>query len=77
MVDFRRVIERLRDLNYKGAMTIEREIRGAQQSKDILESKNYLEKNNRRSFSSLTRSKRDAGAPYCTFIVSAMVDRPY
>jgi L-ribulose-5-phosphate 3-epimerase len=43
-VDFRRVIERLRDLNYKGAMTIEREIRGAQQSKDILESKNYLEK---------------------------------
>jgi len=43
-VDFRRVIERLRGLNYDGAMTIEREIHGPQQTNDILASKAYLEK---------------------------------
>jgi L-ribulose-5-phosphate 3-epimerase len=43
-VDFPRVIERLRQLNYRGAMTIEREIHGPQQTADILASKAYLEK---------------------------------
>jgi L-ribulose-5-phosphate 3-epimerase len=43
-VDFRRVIERLHDLHYRGAMTIEREIHGPQQTQDILASKAYLEK---------------------------------
>lgn len=43
-VDFRTVIRRLKDFQYRGAMTIEREIEGAQQTKDILDSKAYLEK---------------------------------
>lgn len=43
-VDFRRLIEHLRALNYAGAMSIEREIRGPQQGTDILASKTYLEK---------------------------------
>jgi L-ribulose-5-phosphate 3-epimerase len=43
-VDFRRFIQRLRDVNYQGAMTIEREIHGPQQGPDILASKTYLEK---------------------------------
>jgi sugar phosphate isomerase/epimerase len=43
-VDFRRLIERLRDVNYPGAMSIEREIHGPQQTKDILDSKAFLEK---------------------------------
>ena len=42
-VQFRRVIERLRDLGYQGAMTIEREIHGEKQTQDILESKVFLE----------------------------------
>ena len=43
-VDFRAVIRRLKDVRFQGAMTIEREIEGDQQTKDILESKRYLEK---------------------------------
>lgn len=43
-VDFRAVIRRLKDVSFQGAMTIEREIEGDQQTKDILESKRYLEK---------------------------------
>jgi sugar phosphate isomerase/epimerase len=43
-VDFHRVIQRLRDVKYQGAMTIEREIHGQQQTKDILDSKAFLER---------------------------------
>lgn len=43
-VDFPRIIKRLKDLNYRGAVTIEREISGAQQVEDIRQSKSYLEK---------------------------------
>jgi L-ribulose-5-phosphate 3-epimerase len=43
-VDFPRLIERLKSLNYRGAVTIEREISGPQQAADIRESKEYLEK---------------------------------
>lgn len=43
-VDFPAVMRRLKDFGYQGAMTIEREISGDQQTKDILESKRYLEK---------------------------------
>jgi L-ribulose-5-phosphate 3-epimerase len=43
-VDFRGVIKRLKDFQFRGAMTIEREIEGSQQIKDILDSKAYLEK---------------------------------
>ncbi len=43
-VDFPRIIERLRQLNYQGAVTIEREISGPQQVADVREAKNYLEK---------------------------------
>lgn len=43
-VDFHRLIERLRDVDYHGAMSIEREIQGQQQTTDILASKAYLEK---------------------------------
>jgi len=43
-VDFPRIIERLKQLNYQGAVTIEREISGAQQVADVREAKNYLEK---------------------------------
>jgi len=42
-VDFRRVIERLHDFNYRGAISIEREIDGEDQTQDILASKQYLE----------------------------------
>lgn len=43
-VDFPHIIERLKRLNYQGAVTIEREISGPQQVADVRESKNYLEK---------------------------------
>jgi len=42
-VDFRTIIKRLKEFQFNGAMTIEREIEGAQQTKDILASKRYLE----------------------------------
>lgn len=43
-VDFPSVVKRLKDFGFRGAMTIEREIEGNQQTKDILDSKRYLEK---------------------------------
>lgn len=43
-VDFRSIIERLKQLNYQGAVTIEREISGPQQVADVREAKAYLEK---------------------------------
>lgn len=43
-VDFPRIIERLKRLNYQGAVTIEREISGPQQVADVREAKDYLEK---------------------------------
>jgi L-ribulose-5-phosphate 3-epimerase len=42
-VDFRKVFTRLKELNYTGPVTIEREISGPEQTKDILASKSYLE----------------------------------
>jgi len=42
--DFPRLIPRLRELGYRGAMTIEREISGPRQIEDIKKSKLYLEK---------------------------------
>ncbi len=42
-VDFPRIIARLKDLNYRGAVTIEREISGAQQMEDVRAAKAYLE----------------------------------
>jgi sugar phosphate isomerase/epimerase len=43
-VDFPRIIRRLKELNYRGAVTIEREISGAQQVADVRAAKAYLEK---------------------------------
>lgn len=43
-VDFPQVIARLKQLDYRGAVTIEREISGAQQVEDVRASKIYLEK---------------------------------
>jgi L-ribulose-5-phosphate 3-epimerase len=43
-VDFPRVIQRLKELNYPGAITIEREISGPQQLEDVRKEKVYLEK---------------------------------
>jgi sugar phosphate isomerase/epimerase len=43
-VDFPLVIQKLRALNYQGAVTIEREISGPQQMEDIRREKAYLEK---------------------------------
>ena len=43
-VDFPRIIARLRELNYRGAITIEREILGPKQVEDVRASKAYLEK---------------------------------
>jgi L-ribulose-5-phosphate 3-epimerase len=43
-VDFPRIIERLKQLNYRGAVTIEREISGPRQVEDVREAKTYLEK---------------------------------
>ena len=43
-VDFLRIIGRLKELNYRGAVTIEREISGPQQVEDVRAAKAYLEK---------------------------------
>jgi L-ribulose-5-phosphate 3-epimerase len=43
-LDFPRIIERLKQLNYRGAVTIEREISGPQQLEDVRAEKMYLEK---------------------------------
>jgi L-ribulose-5-phosphate 3-epimerase len=43
-VDFPRIIARLKELNYRGAVTIEREISGPRQVEDVRASKAYLEK---------------------------------
>lgn len=42
-VDFKELIKKLKELGYDGTLTIEREISGEQQIKDIMESKVYLE----------------------------------
>jgi sugar phosphate isomerase/epimerase len=42
-VDFPVLFKRLKEVNYTGAITIEREIEGAQQKKDILQSKRFLQ----------------------------------
>ena len=43
-VDFPRIIAQLKKLDYRGAVTIEREISGARQLEDVREAKMYLEK---------------------------------
>ncbi len=43
-VDFPKVIAKLKELGYAGAITIEREISGPKQAEDIKKSKAYLEK---------------------------------
>jgi sugar phosphate isomerase/epimerase len=43
-VDFPRIITRLKELNYRGAVTIEREISGPRQMEDVRAAKSYLEK---------------------------------
>jgi len=43
-VDFPRIIARLKELKYPGAVTIEREISGEKQMKDVHGAKEYLEK---------------------------------
>jgi L-ribulose-5-phosphate 3-epimerase len=43
-VDFPRIIARLKDLDYRGAVTIEREISGPQQAEDVRAAKAYLER---------------------------------
>ncbi len=43
-VDFPRIIQRLKELNYQGAVTIEREISGPQQIEDVKAAKAFLEK---------------------------------
>ena len=43
-VDFARIIARLKELDYRGAVTIEREISGARQMEDVRASKIFLEK---------------------------------
>jgi sugar phosphate isomerase/epimerase len=43
-VDFPRIIARLKELNYRGAVTIEREISGPQQVEDVRAAKAYLER---------------------------------
>ncbi|MCE5248821.1 sugar phosphate isomerase/epimerase [bacterium] len=42
-VDFPRVIRRLKDIGFRGHITIEREISGPQQAEDIRKAKRYLE----------------------------------
>lgn len=42
-VDFPRVIRKLKEINFKGHITIEREISGPKQVEDILKSKRFLE----------------------------------
>jgi sugar phosphate isomerase/epimerase len=41
-VDFPKIIRRLKELNYKGAVTIEREISGPEQTADVRAAKEYL-----------------------------------
>jgi L-ribulose-5-phosphate 3-epimerase len=41
-VDFPRIIQRLKEIHYQGAVTIEREISGAQQLEDVRSSADYL-----------------------------------
>jgi L-ribulose-5-phosphate 3-epimerase len=43
-VDFPRIIQRLKELNYQGAVTIEREISGPQQVEDVKAAKVFLDK---------------------------------
>ena len=43
MVNYPAFIEKLREVGYNGAITIEREITGEQQTKDILKAKKLLE----------------------------------
>jgi L-ribulose-5-phosphate 3-epimerase len=43
-VDFPRIIARLKEMNYRGAVTIEREISGPRQMEDVRAAKEYLEK---------------------------------
>jgi hypothetical protein len=43
-VDFPHIIARLKELKYRGAVTIEREISGAQQVEDVRAAKAYLER---------------------------------
>ena len=43
-VDFPRLIQRLKEVKYRGPITIEREIYGPRQDEDIRASKAYLEK---------------------------------
>lgn len=43
-VDFPRIIKRLKEMNYQGAVTIEREISGPRQIEDVRAAKLYLEK---------------------------------
>ena len=42
-MDFPRIVARLKELDYRGAVTIEREISGAQQMADVRAAKAYLE----------------------------------
>ncbi len=42
-VDFPRIIARLKEIDYRGAVTIEREISGPQQMEDVRAAKTYLE----------------------------------
>ena len=42
-VDFPRIIARLKELNYRGAVTIEREISGPEQIEDVRAAKTYLD----------------------------------
>src|SRR5213082_3270452 len=43
-VDFPHIISRLKEINYRGAVTIEREVSGPQQVEDVRAAKAYLEK---------------------------------
>src|SRR5229473_3075342 len=43
-VEFPRIIARLKELNYRGAVTIEREVSGPRQMEDVRAAKSYLEK---------------------------------
>lgn len=43
-VDFPRIIKRLKEMNYQGAVTIEREISGPRQIEDVRAAKAYLER---------------------------------
>jgi L-ribulose-5-phosphate 3-epimerase len=42
-VDFPPIISRLKEIDYRGAVTIEREISGPQQMEDVRAAKTYLE----------------------------------